>query len=94
MAHPMGPHGHRLQVVPVEGWHFWGAMPDTAFMAPTRSVTIALDANNPDPWAFHSHHLCHLATGTKSLLVSKGLLSPRHITSHDLLAEVPPTLRP
>jgi FtsP/CotA-like multicopper oxidase with cupredoxin domain len=28
-----------------------------------REVTIAFDANNPGRWAFHCHHLYHMATG-------------------------------
>jgi FtsP/CotA-like multicopper oxidase with cupredoxin domain len=29
-------------------------------------VTIAVDADNPGQWAFHCHHLYHMATGMMS----------------------------
>jgi FtsP/CotA-like multicopper oxidase with cupredoxin domain len=33
------------------------------FIPPARSVTISVDADNPGQWAFHCHHLYHMATG-------------------------------
>ncbi|KWF26785.1 copper oxidase [Burkholderia diffusa] len=63
MAHPMHLHGHHFQVIAIDGRHFAGAMRDTVLVPPQRSVTIAVDADNPGQWAFHCHHLYHMATG-------------------------------
>jgi FtsP/CotA-like multicopper oxidase with cupredoxin domain len=63
MAHPMHLHGHHFQVVAIDGQRFAGAVRDTVLVPPRRSVTVAVDANNPGQWAFHCHHLYHMATG-------------------------------
>jgi FtsP/CotA-like multicopper oxidase with cupredoxin domain len=63
MAHPMHLHGHHFQVVAVDGRRFAGALRDTVLVPPMRPVTIAFDADNPGRWAFHCHHLYHMATG-------------------------------
>jgi FtsP/CotA-like multicopper oxidase with cupredoxin domain len=63
MAHPMHLHGHHFQVVAIDGRRFAGAVRDTVLLPPNRSVTIAVDAGNPGQWAFHCHHLYHMATG-------------------------------
>ena len=66
MAHPMHLHGHHFQVVAIDGRRFSGAVRDTVLVPPMRSVTIAVDADNPGQWAFHCHHLYHMATGMMS----------------------------
>jgi FtsP/CotA-like multicopper oxidase with cupredoxin domain len=66
MAHPMHLHGHPFQVVAIDGHRFAGALRDTVLIPPMRSVTIAVDANNAGQWAFHCHHLYHMATGMMS----------------------------
>jgi FtsP/CotA-like multicopper oxidase with cupredoxin domain len=66
MAHPMHLHGHHFQVVAIDGRRFAGAVRDTVLIPPMRSVTIAVDANNVGQWAFHCHHLYHMATGMMS----------------------------
>jgi FtsP/CotA-like multicopper oxidase with cupredoxin domain len=66
MAHPMHLHGHHFQVVAIDGQRFAGAMRDTVLIPPMRSVTIAVDADNAGQWAFHCHHLYHMATGMMS----------------------------
>jgi FtsP/CotA-like multicopper oxidase with cupredoxin domain len=66
MAHPMHLHGHDFQVVAIDGQRLNGAVRDTVLVPPMRSVTIAVDANNPGQWAFHCHHLYHMATGMMS----------------------------
>lgn len=66
MAHPMHLHGHHFQVVAIDGQRFSGAVRDTLLMPPMRSVTIAVDADNAGQWAFHCHHLYHMATGMMS----------------------------
>jgi FtsP/CotA-like multicopper oxidase with cupredoxin domain len=63
MAHPMHLHGHRFQVVGIDGRRVAGAVRDTVLVPPMRSVTVAVDAINPGQWAFHCHHLYHMATG-------------------------------
>lgn len=63
MAHPMHLHGHAFQVVAIDGQRFAGATRDTVHVPPQRAVTIALDADNPGQWAFHCHHLYHMAAG-------------------------------
>jgi FtsP/CotA-like multicopper oxidase with cupredoxin domain len=63
MAHPMHLHGHRFQVVAIDGRRFPGAVRDTVLVPPQRSVTIAVDANNVGQWMLHCHHLYHMVTG-------------------------------
>lgn len=47
--HPMHLHGHRFQVVGIENERFQGAVRDTVFVPPLKTVTIAFDADNPGP---------------------------------------------
>jgi FtsP/CotA-like multicopper oxidase with cupredoxin domain len=68
MAHPMHLHGHHFQVVAIDGRRFTGAVRDTVHVPPNRSVTIAFDAANPGEWAFHCHHLYHMAAGMMTSL--------------------------
>jgi FtsP/CotA-like multicopper oxidase with cupredoxin domain len=68
MAHPMHLHGHHFQVVAIDGRRFAGAVRDTVHIPPHRSVTIAFDAVNPGEWAFHCHHLYHMAAGMMTTL--------------------------
>jgi FtsP/CotA-like multicopper oxidase with cupredoxin domain len=63
MAHPMHLHGHHVQVVAIDGRRLQGAVRDTVLVPPMRSVTLAIDASNTGQWAFHCHHLYHMATG-------------------------------
>lgn len=63
MAHPMHLHGHHFQVVAIDGERFEGAMRDTVLVPAGGRVTIAFDADNPGRWAFHCHHLYHMAGG-------------------------------
>jgi FtsP/CotA-like multicopper oxidase with cupredoxin domain len=64
MAHPIHLHGHHFQVVAIDGQpRFSGAVRDTVDIPPNANVTVALDANNPGQWAFHCHHLYHMAAG-------------------------------
>ena len=64
MAHPMHLHGHHFQVVAIDDQPFRGALRDTVLVPPGRSVTIAFDATNIGAsWAFHCHHLYHMAAG-------------------------------
>jgi len=64
MTHPMHLHGHHFQIVNVDGMDMPGAVRDTVIVPPMATVTFAFDANNPGGgWAFHCHHLYHMATG-------------------------------
>jgi len=73
MSHPMHLHGHHLQVVGIGDRRFAGALRDTVLLTPMASVTIAFDADNPGCWAFHCHHLYHMATGMMSTLAYEGI---------------------
>lgn len=63
MAHPMHLHGHRFQVVAINGNEFPGAVRDTVLVPPMANVRIAFDADNPGRWPFHCHNLYHMAAG-------------------------------
>ena len=73
MSHPMHLHGHHFQVVAIGDRRFAGALRDTVLVTPMASVTIAFDADNPGRWAFHCHHLYHMATGMMSTLAYEGI---------------------
>lgn len=74
MSHPMHLHGHHFQVVAINGQRFHGAVRDTVLVPPMQSVTFAVDANNPaKAWAFHCHHLYHMASGMMSTFEYEGL---------------------
>jgi FtsP/CotA-like multicopper oxidase with cupredoxin domain len=63
MAHPMHLHGHHFQVVAIGADRIAGALRDTVLVPPMAEVTVALNAGNPGRWAFHCHHLYHMAAG-------------------------------
>ena len=64
MTHPMHLHGHHFQILAINGENFMGAVRDTVFVPPMAGVTFAFIADNPGGgWAFHCHHLYHMATG-------------------------------
>lgn len=68
MGHPMHLHGHHFQVVAIDGRRFAGAVRDTVWLPPMREVTVAFEASNPGTWAFHCHHLYHMATGMMTVV--------------------------
>lgn len=68
MAHPMHLHGHHFQVIAINGRRLEGARRDTVWLPPRTEVTIAFDASNPGIWAFHCHHLYHMATGMMTVV--------------------------
>lgn len=68
MGHPMHLHGHHFEVVGIDGRRFAGAVRDTVWVPPMRQVTVAFDASNPGTWAFHCHHLYHMATGMMTVV--------------------------
>lgn len=63
MSHPMHLHGHRFQIVEIDGRRVEGALRDTALVPPGRRVVVAFDADNPGHWAFHCHLLYHAQAG-------------------------------
>jgi FtsP/CotA-like multicopper oxidase with cupredoxin domain len=63
MPHPMHLHGHRFQVVEVEGLQVLGAVRDTVRVPPGGRVVVVFDADNPGTWAFHCHMLYHMEAG-------------------------------
>ncbi|MFH1804702.1 MAG: multicopper oxidase family protein [Pseudomonadota bacterium] len=73
MSHPMHLHGHHFQVAAINGVRLNGAMRDTVMVPPRQTVTIAFDADNPGKWAFHCHHMYHMATGMMTTLEYDGI---------------------
>ncbi len=63
MSHPMHLHGHRFQVVEINGKAVNGAVRDTVLVPPMARMRIAFDADNPGRWPFHCHHLYHMVSG-------------------------------
>ncbi len=73
MTHPMHLHGHHFQIVAINGQEISGAVRDTVFLPPMTSVAFAFDAVNPGKaWAFHCHHLYHMATGMMTTVGYEG----------------------
>ena len=73
MTHPMHLHGHHFQIVAINGQEIFGAVRDTVFLPPMTSIAFAFDAVNPGKaWAFHCHHLYHMATGMMTLVGYEG----------------------
>jgi FtsP/CotA-like multicopper oxidase with cupredoxin domain len=68
MAHPMHLHGHHFQVIGINGAALSGAVRDTVHIPPMAHVTVAFDADAPGRWAFHCHHLYHMAAGMMAML--------------------------
>jgi FtsP/CotA-like multicopper oxidase with cupredoxin domain len=73
MTHPMHLHGHHFQIVAVNQQSFAGAVRDTVIVPHMTSVTFAFDAINPGKaWAFHCHHLYHMASGMMAAIGYEG----------------------
>ncbi|MGB9141404.1 MAG: multicopper oxidase domain-containing protein, partial [Aestuariivirga sp.] len=73
MTHPMHLHGHHFQIIEINGRSVSGALRDTVFLSPMTRVTFAFDARNPGKaWAFHCHHLYHMASGMMTAVGYKG----------------------
>jgi FtsP/CotA-like multicopper oxidase with cupredoxin domain len=68
MAHPMHLHGHHFQIVAIDGQPLAGAVRDVIWIPPLCTVIAAFDASNPGEWAFHCHHLYHMARGMMTSL--------------------------
>lgn len=76
-AHPMHLHGHRMQVLSLNGEPVTGAplYQDTVMALPGKTTTVAFTADNPGVWMLHCHELHHAAAGMDTLLQYQG--SPR-----------------
>ncbi|MDO8354728.1 MAG: multicopper oxidase domain-containing protein [Aestuariivirga sp.] len=73
MTHPMHLHGHHFQIVAINGQDISGAVRDTVFLPPMTSIAFSFDAVNPGKaWAFHCHHLYHMATGMMATVGYEG----------------------
>ncbi len=73
MSHPMHLHGHHFQIIGINGQGLTGALRDTVLLPPMTRVTFAFDAKNPGKaWAFHCHHLYHMASGMMTAVGYKG----------------------
>lgn len=73
MSHPMHLHGHRFQVVEINGRGVNGAVRDTVVVPPMARVKIAFDADNPGHWPFHCHHLYHMEAGMMAFVAYEGV---------------------
>jgi FtsP/CotA-like multicopper oxidase with cupredoxin domain len=73
MAHPMHLHGHRFQVLGIDGVELAGAVRDTVLVPPGSTVRVAFDADNAGTFAFHCHHLYHMATGMMGFITYEGI---------------------
>lgn len=74
MSHPMHLHGHHFQVMAINGRAIEGALRDTVLVPPMAAVAFAFDANNAgEHWAFHCHHLYHMASGMMAMVGYEGV---------------------
>ncbi len=73
MAHPMHLHGHRFQVTAIDGVQVAGALRDTVLVPPGSTVVVAFDADNAGTFAFHCHHLYHMAAGMMGFITYDGI---------------------
>jgi FtsP/CotA-like multicopper oxidase with cupredoxin domain len=73
MAHPMHLHGHRFQVLGIDGIQVAGAVRDTVLVPPGSTVSVAFEADNVGTFAFHCHHLYHMAEGMMGFITYEGM---------------------
>lgn len=75
-THPFHLHGHKFEVVAVNGQKFnKNLVLDTVDVEPGSEVTIRFNANNPGIWAFHCHNLVHAGQGMMTTLNYQGYSS-------------------
>ena len=74
-AHPMHLHGHRFQVLVLNGERVAGSplYMDTVMVLPGRTTVVAFVADNPGIWALHCHELHHAAAGLVTLVRYQGV---------------------
>ena len=63
MGHSMHLHGHKFQVVGLNGRAVSGAIRDTVHVPPMTMVDVGLDAGEAARWMLHCHHMPHLEAG-------------------------------
>ncbi len=74
-SHPMHLHGHSFTVVARDGFSLSKSAREernTITINPGETLDIAINANNPGPWALHCHHIHHAAAGMTMLFQYKG----------------------
>jgi FtsP/CotA-like multicopper oxidase with cupredoxin domain len=74
MAHPIHLHGHRFQVIGVDGAAWSGALRDTVLVPVDATVRVAFDADNPGRWLLHCHNLYHMAAGMMTEVAYSGFI--------------------
>lgn len=75
-THPFHLHGHKFQVVEVNGEEVdKNLILDTVDVEPGNEVKIRFNADNPGIWAFHCHNLVHAGLGMMTTLNYEGYTS-------------------
>lgn len=75
VAHPMHLHGHRMQVLMLNGEPVRGSplYQDTVMVLPGQTTTVAFIAANPGLWMLHCHELHHASSGLDTMLNYQGV---------------------
>jgi FtsP/CotA-like multicopper oxidase with cupredoxin domain len=75
IAHPMHLHGHRMQILALNGEPVRGSplYQDTVLILPRATTTVAFVADNPGLWMLHCHELHHAASGLDTMLQYQGV---------------------
>lgn len=73
-AHPMHPHGHKVQVLQLNGKPVTGSplYQDTVMVLPGKTTIVAFTADNPGVWMLHCHELHHAAGGMARVVQYRG----------------------
>lgn len=72
-THPFHLHGHKFQVMEVNGEKVdKNLVLDTIDVEPGNEVTIRFNADNPGIWAFHCHNLVHAGSGMMTTVNYEG----------------------
>lgn len=73
-AHPMHLHGHKIQVLQLNGKRVTRSplYQDTVMVLPSTTTKVAFIANNPGVWMLHCHELHHAAGGMATVVQYQG----------------------
>lgn len=73
-AHPMHIHGHKIQVLQLNGKPVVGSplYQDTVMVLPGKATKVAFVADNPGVWMLHCHELHHAAGGMATVVQYRG----------------------
>lgn len=83
-THPFHLHGHKFEVVAVNGQPVTkNLVLDTIDVEPSNEVTIRFNADNPGIWAFHCHNLIHAGMGMMTTLNYEGYDTKSNSNSAD-----------